>query len=246
MCSDELYKFCDGTLLSVRRVFHDIAYSLEMDYLPKRRWSKLDKKRSRVMIKEIDQRLFKIRLMRNLEKFVGGREYKNDFRLLERTGFAAILTVLIIEASQSKQHEFIRAHQPVSLELVLIYDSLWIIVSNVWGHIGDVRPECLMHGDKLLLVAFDSQLKVFHPPKNDNTSEHQSDTKVFTMTMEILPEPISNKLYGSTVAKPCQGDSSEFYLITGSIYTDQQGTVVIATVFDEVTKPLSSIHVDYH
>nr|GEX34478.1 integrase, catalytic region, zinc finger, CCHC-type, peptidase aspartic, catalytic [Tanacetum cinerariifolium] len=28
-------------------------------------------------------------------------------------------------------------------------------------------------------------------------------------------------------AKPCQGDSSEFYLITGSIYTDQRGTVVI-------------------
>ncbi|GJX19377.1 hypothetical protein Tco_0222054, partial [Tanacetum coccineum] len=26
--------------------------------------------------------------------------------------------------------------------------------------------------------------------------EHQSDTKVFTMTMEILPEPTSNKLYG--------------------------------------------------
>ncbi|GKB09612.1 hypothetical protein Tco_0837924 [Tanacetum coccineum] len=28
--------------------------------------------------------------------------------------------------------------------------------------------------------------------------EHQSDTKVFTMTMEILPEPTSNKLCGST------------------------------------------------
>nr|GEV93949.1 integrase, catalytic region, zinc finger, CCHC-type, peptidase aspartic, catalytic [Tanacetum cinerariifolium] len=28
-------------------------------------------------------------------------------------------------------------------------------------------------------------------------------------------------------AKPCQGDSSKFYLITGSIYTDQRGTVKI-------------------
>ncbi|GKA84179.1 hypothetical protein Tco_0805774 [Tanacetum coccineum] len=52
---DELYKFCDGTLLSVRRVLHDIASSLEMDYLPKIRWSKLDKKRCRIMIKAIDQ-----------------------------------------------------------------------------------------------------------------------------------------------------------------------------------------------
>ncbi|GJW37397.1 hypothetical protein Tco_0060317 [Tanacetum coccineum] len=30
----------------------------------------------------------------------------------------------------------------------------------------------------------------------------------------------------STAVKPCQEDSSEFYLITGSIYTDQRGTVV--------------------
>ncbi|GKB92884.1 hypothetical protein Tco_0965156 [Tanacetum coccineum] len=85
MRSDELYKFCDGTLTSVRRVLHDIASSLEMDYLPKRTWSKLDRKRSRIMIKAIDQQLFERRLMRNLEKFIGGREYGNDFRLLERT-----------------------------------------------------------------------------------------------------------------------------------------------------------------
>ncbi|GKF10724.1 hypothetical protein Tco_0048650 [Tanacetum coccineum] len=54
---DELYKFCDGTLTSVRRVLYDIASSLEMDYLPKRTWSKLDRKRSSIMIKAIDQQL---------------------------------------------------------------------------------------------------------------------------------------------------------------------------------------------
>ncbi|GKA28359.1 hypothetical protein Tco_0714527, partial [Tanacetum coccineum] len=81
----KLVQFCDGTLSSVRKVLHDITSSLEMDYLPKRRWSKLDRKRSRIMIKAIDQQLFERRLMRNLEKFVGGREYGNDFRLLERT-----------------------------------------------------------------------------------------------------------------------------------------------------------------
>nr|GEW83424.1 hypothetical protein [Tanacetum cinerariifolium] len=46
--------------------------------------------------------------------------------------------------------------------------------------------------------------------------------------------------------KPCQEDSSEFNMITGSIYTDQRGTVVIATIFDEVTKTLSSTSVDYY
>ncbi|GKE63681.1 hypothetical protein Tco_1514048 [Tanacetum coccineum] len=85
MRSDELYKFYDGTLTSVRTVLHDIASSLRMDYLTKRRWSKLDRKRSRIMIKAINQQLFERRLTRNLEKFVGGREYGEDFRLLERT-----------------------------------------------------------------------------------------------------------------------------------------------------------------
>ncbi|GKC22448.1 hypothetical protein Tco_1024598, partial [Tanacetum coccineum] len=34
----------------------------------------------------------------------------------------------------------------------------------------------------------------------------------------------------SAAAKPCQGDSSELCLITGSIYTDQRGTVVLLTI----------------
>nr|GEU55667.1 reverse transcriptase domain-containing protein [Tanacetum cinerariifolium] len=50
MCSDELYKFCDGTLTSVRNVLHDIANNLRMEYLLKRKWSNLDRKRSRIMI----------------------------------------------------------------------------------------------------------------------------------------------------------------------------------------------------
>ncbi|GJX89189.1 hypothetical protein Tco_0341203 [Tanacetum coccineum] len=84
MRSDELYKVYDGTLTSVLRVLHDIASSLRMDYLPKKRWTKLDRRRSRIVIKAIDQQLFERRLMRNLEKFIDGREYGEDFRLLER------------------------------------------------------------------------------------------------------------------------------------------------------------------
>ncbi|GJU78285.1 hypothetical protein Tco_1275355 [Tanacetum coccineum] len=54
-----------------------------MDYLPKRRWSKLDKQRSHIMNKAINKLQLERRLMRNLEKFIGGREYGEDFRLLE-------------------------------------------------------------------------------------------------------------------------------------------------------------------
>ncbi|GKC92106.1 hypothetical protein Tco_1157548, partial [Tanacetum coccineum] len=82
---DELYKFCDGTLTDVRSVLDDITKNQRMEYLPKRDWSRLDRQRSRIMIKKIDELLFERRLMRNLERFVRGREYRNDFRLLERT-----------------------------------------------------------------------------------------------------------------------------------------------------------------
>ncbi|GJZ59290.1 hypothetical protein Tco_0615106 [Tanacetum coccineum] len=85
MRSDELYKFSDETLTFVRYVLHDIASNLRMDYLPKRRWSNLDKQRSRIMIKAIDKLQLERRLMMSLEKFVGGRDYREDFRLLERT-----------------------------------------------------------------------------------------------------------------------------------------------------------------
>ncbi|GJW75682.1 hypothetical protein Tco_0135052 [Tanacetum coccineum] len=85
MRADELHKFSDGTLNDVQTALHDIAKGIRMEYLPKRKWSGLDKRRARVMIQDIEKQLFQRRLMRNLEKFIGGREYGNDLRLLERT-----------------------------------------------------------------------------------------------------------------------------------------------------------------
>ncbi|GKA70343.1 hypothetical protein Tco_0776407, partial [Tanacetum coccineum] len=85
MRSDELYKFYDGTLTSVRRVLHDIASRLGWIIAKKEDGVKLDRKRSCIMIKAIDHQLFERRLIRNLEKFVSGREYEEYFRLLERT-----------------------------------------------------------------------------------------------------------------------------------------------------------------
>ncbi|GKB55775.1 hypothetical protein Tco_0911961 [Tanacetum coccineum] len=83
--TDELHKFGDGTLNHVCTALNDISTGIEMDYLPKRKWSKQDKQRARVMINAIDKKLRYRRLMRNLEKFVGGRPYGGDLRLLERT-----------------------------------------------------------------------------------------------------------------------------------------------------------------
>ncbi|GJV06425.1 hypothetical protein Tco_1344081 [Tanacetum coccineum] len=82
---DELHKFSDGTLNHVRTTLNDIATGIQMEYLPKRKWSKQDKQRAWVMINAIDKKLKDRRLMRSLEKFVGGRPYGGDLRLLQRT-----------------------------------------------------------------------------------------------------------------------------------------------------------------
>nr|GEU43673.1 hypothetical protein [Tanacetum cinerariifolium] len=88
MCTHELYKFSDGTLISVRDKLKDMANNLEMRYrsvMPRRKWSNLDKKLSCIMVKDIDRQLLERRLLRSLEKFVRGREYGEDLRLLQRT-----------------------------------------------------------------------------------------------------------------------------------------------------------------
>ncbi|GJX92275.1 hypothetical protein Tco_0345601 [Tanacetum coccineum] len=79
---DELYKFSDGTLTRYFSSLKDITKNINMEYLPKRRWSNLEKKRAHFMIKDINKLLKERRMMRSLEKFVGGRLYRTDLRLL--------------------------------------------------------------------------------------------------------------------------------------------------------------------
>nr|GEY91856.1 hypothetical protein [Tanacetum cinerariifolium] len=77
-----------STLISLRDTLKEMANNLKMGYtsvMPRRRWSNSDKKRSRIMIKDIDHQLLDRRLMRSLEKFISGREYVEDLRLLQRT-----------------------------------------------------------------------------------------------------------------------------------------------------------------
>nr|GEX75781.1 hypothetical protein [Tanacetum cinerariifolium] len=71
--------------LKVALSLHDIASGIRIEDLPNKNCSRLNKRMDRVMIHNIDKLLFERRLIRNLEKFVGGREYENDLRLLERT-----------------------------------------------------------------------------------------------------------------------------------------------------------------
>ncbi|GJT69385.1 hypothetical protein Tco_1028671 [Tanacetum coccineum] len=82
MRSNELYKFNDGTLTRLLSSLEDNTKNIDMEYLPKRRWSTLEKKIAHFMIKDINKLLKERRMMRSLEKFVGGRLYGTDLRLL--------------------------------------------------------------------------------------------------------------------------------------------------------------------
>nr|GEW81275.1 transposase, MuDR, MULE transposase domain protein [Tanacetum cinerariifolium] len=69
----ELHKFSDGTLTDVRTALDDRLKGIRMRYLPQTIWRKSDKDRAAAMIQAIDKRLKTRRIMRSLERFVGGR-----------------------------------------------------------------------------------------------------------------------------------------------------------------------------
>nr|GEY82357.1 hypothetical protein [Tanacetum cinerariifolium] len=82
---DELHKLSDGTITDVRTALDDRLKGIRMKYLPHNIWRKSDKERAAAMIQAIDKRLKTRRIMRSLERFVGGRLYEGDFKMLQRT-----------------------------------------------------------------------------------------------------------------------------------------------------------------
>ncbi|GKA12891.1 hypothetical protein Tco_0692437 [Tanacetum coccineum] len=75
---DELYKFSDGTLNDVRIALDDRLKGIRMEYLPQTIWRQSDRERAKAMIQAIDKQLKSRRIMRSLERFVGGRPYEGD------------------------------------------------------------------------------------------------------------------------------------------------------------------------
>nr|GEX50062.1 hypothetical protein [Tanacetum cinerariifolium] len=82
---DELHKFSDGTLNDVRTALDDRLKGIRMKYLPQTIWRKSDNERAAAMIQAIDKQLKMRRIMRSLEKFIGGRLYEGDVSILQRT-----------------------------------------------------------------------------------------------------------------------------------------------------------------
>nr|GEZ68178.1 hypothetical protein [Tanacetum cinerariifolium] len=62
----------DGTLNDVRNALDDRLKGIRMQYLPQTNWGKGDKDRAAAMIQAIDKMLKTRRIMRSLERFIGG------------------------------------------------------------------------------------------------------------------------------------------------------------------------------
>nr|GEU83131.1 hypothetical protein [Tanacetum cinerariifolium] len=82
---DELHKFSNDTLNDVRTALDDRLKRIRMKYMPQIIWRRSDKDRATTMIQAIDKQQKTRRIMRSLEKFVDGRLYEGDFRMLQRT-----------------------------------------------------------------------------------------------------------------------------------------------------------------
>ncbi|GKB42084.1 hypothetical protein Tco_0887026 [Tanacetum coccineum] len=83
--ANELYKFSDGTLKSVRGEIHHRVLDFRLDYnteMPKRKWTAIDRKRLGLMIKLINKQLSEREIIRNLERLVDARELKMDYKLM--------------------------------------------------------------------------------------------------------------------------------------------------------------------
>nr|GEW41300.1 hypothetical protein [Tanacetum cinerariifolium] len=77
--------YSDGTLSDVRSALDDRLKGIQMKYFSQTTWRRSDKERAAAMIQAIDKQLKTRRIMRSREKFVGGRLYEGDFRMLQRT-----------------------------------------------------------------------------------------------------------------------------------------------------------------
>ncbi|GJR79651.1 hypothetical protein Tco_0150436 [Tanacetum coccineum] len=210
MRTNKLHKFSDGTLNHVRTALNDIAIGIQMEYLPKRKWSKKDKQRARVMINAIDKKLRDRRLMCSLEKFVGGRPYGGDLRLLRRTILFYHMIFLSFRLNTSARNPIKEILLKLNLpdHRSILTDSKVTptkpgrmtkpclsprFIANYFnaGILKDGGEECLSRSDEVLkLKNFkkDATLKLFEST-NQERSEHvgpevtsSQDGKVYKMT----------------------------------------------------------------
>ncbi|GJX39073.1 putative ribonuclease H-like domain-containing protein [Tanacetum coccineum] len=92
--------FCDGTLNDVRTALNDHLKGIRMKYLTQTIWRQSDRDKAGAMIQAIDKQLKTRRIMRSLEKFIGGRPLETDSLDFEDVYFVNELKFNLFSVSQ--------------------------------------------------------------------------------------------------------------------------------------------------
>ncbi|GJS67021.1 hypothetical protein Tco_0681585 [Tanacetum coccineum] len=87
MRANELYKFSDETLKTVRDELHHRILDFRLGYnkeMLRKKWTAIYKKMSKLMVELIDKQMRERTIIQNLERLVGARELKMDYKLMIR------------------------------------------------------------------------------------------------------------------------------------------------------------------
>ncbi|GJR94684.1 hypothetical protein Tco_0266858 [Tanacetum coccineum] len=199
---NEIYKFSDGTLTNIMEALDYRVKEYKVNRLNPgmnmRFWTDKDVERSKKFIHAIERRLKTRRIFRNLECFIGGRRYKVGKVRSKCENKGIVPTEMELELEQTQQgssHEVslvdikkvavcssLRSLKPKRTiesrakrsSINLIRTLFYITCSS-----HNVKTRVIIRVLRIILVVL---------------LEHPSDTYVFTMKMEILLEPTSNKL----------------------------------------------------
>nr|GEU64434.1 ribonuclease H-like domain-containing protein [Tanacetum cinerariifolium] len=228
---NEIHKFSDGTL---RQIDEALDYRVKEfrnnrinPGLNTRFWTRKDVNRCKAFMFAIQRRLRLRRIFRNLESFVGGRLREGDYRLLKLThkfnppNHSSSLNRLLFHFSWSFTRFYRLSHSElVDIEQAAVCSSLRSLKSKRTIESRAKRSSKLIsleHYSILLASSHTVKSKAYfkspahYPCVGFNSLVHS------IRALSALRR--SGLRTASTAAKPCQGDSSEFYLITGRIST---------------------------
>ncbi|GJU30456.1 hypothetical protein Tco_1174045 [Tanacetum coccineum] len=131
-----IHKFNDGTLDDVWTALNDRLKGIRMEYLPQTFWSQRDKANARAMIQAIDKRLKTRRIMRSLERFVGG----SHIRGFNTTAGNPVKNILL--KLNLSDHSFIITVLADYLKCGGVPDSSWL--TRILSHML-IRPDNIRH-----------------------------------------------------------------------------------------------------
>nr|GFB45379.1 hypothetical protein [Tanacetum cinerariifolium] len=150
---DELHKFSDGTLNDVRNALDDRLKGIQMQYLPSTIWRKGDKDRAAAIIQAIEKMLKTRRIMRSLEKFVGGRlegnEPESASDLQETATTSASRSTQGSQSQQTSASEFAAPEEPMQTTFEMEEPAhpddgtLTNVHTALDDHLKGIRMQCL-------------------------------------------------------------------------------------------------------